>query len=264
MNIIYRIYREVERNSYYSLPELVLQDVMMCNSKEEFKEAIKLTYGDDIKFKHTKGLNPGDLFVSIISYDCYNAQEYVSVQEYKCAYCGKTFKTNKHSLITFNVYNNLSQICSSLYSEKANELEHNTYYCCETCKSKHYSDLVDEFKEYAKEHDLIPNEWVIRENERTYAAGYIYMISKRSTKEFYVGQTNSVPMFRWVQHLKTDRFDIKNITDYIFEVLEVVKDIALLNNREAYWIQKKYEENPELCLNIVHPKEKEIVSDKEE
>jgi hypothetical protein len=86
--------------------------------------------------------------------------------------------------------------------------------------------------------------------------GYIYKISKKSTEEFYVGQTIYVPIFRWGQHLLTERFNIQNIDDYVFEILEVVKNKKLLNERETYWINKCRDENPELSLNIIIPKEK--------
>lgn len=81
-------------------------------------------------------------------------------------------------------------------------------------------------------------------------AGYIYKITKKSTGEFYVGQTIYVPVFRWGQHLKTERFDIKNILDYQFEVIEIVPKGENILEREKYWIQKMYLENPALSLNI--------------
>lgn len=258
MNIIYRIYKVTgEKDNWYSCnTKMITQDVMMVNSKEEFKEAMKLTFGEDLKFKNTKGLEPGDIFCSIISYNCYNAEEYVSLQEYKCSCCGRTFKTNSHSLIQLRYTDFLKRICPPLYEEKKLELESNTFYCSRDCQENHRHILENEFREYAKKNDIVSDEWASREDRflGSFASGYIYMITKRSTKEFYVGKTNAVPMFRWVQHLKTERFYIDNIADYVFEILEVVKNKTSLNSREAYWIQKKYDENPELCLNIVHPK----------
>ena len=70
-----------------------------------------------------------------------------------------------------------------------------------------------------------------------------------------MGQTKYIPIFRWGQHLKTDRFKINNIEDYRFEVLEVVKDRNILSEREAYWINEKKSKNPKLSLNVVIPKE---------
>ena len=81
-------------------------------------------------------------------------------------------------------------------------------------------------------------------------SGYIYKISKKSTGEFYIGQTKYVPIFRWGQHLKTERFDVKNILDYQFEVIEVVPKSENILEREKHWIQALYMENPETSLNI--------------
>lgn len=59
------------------------------------------------------------------------------------------------------------------------------------------------------------------------------------------------PVFRWGQHLKTDRFPIENITDYKFEVIEIVPKTENILEREKYYIQKYYKENPEKSLNIM-------------
>lgn len=82
-------------------------------------------------------------------------------------------------------------------------------------------------------------------------SGYIYKISKKSTGEFYIGQTMYAPVFRWGQHLKTERFPIENITDYQFEVIEIVPPGCNILEREKYWIQKFYKDNPEKSLNIM-------------
>ena len=252
MNIIYRIYQLTNEND---IRKVITQDVMMVNSKEEFKEAIKLTYGDDIKFKHTKDLKEGDIFVSIISYDCYNAEEYVRIDDFVCANCNQTFKENKHHLIK-GYYWSLERICKPLYDEKIKELEQNVY-CCRRCKDEYEEKLKEEFTKYAKDNNYLSEFWVDRNDDyKTGNYGYIYMITKKSTGEFYVGQTNAVPMFRWVQHLKTERFKIENIIDYKYETLEVVKYKKDINDREAYWINKKYKEKPDLCLNIQKPKMK--------
>lgn len=257
MNIIYRVY---EATGDYD-KTLLSQEVMMVNSKEEFKEAIRMTYGDDIKFKKTKDTKEGDIFISIISYDCYNAEEYVAVQTYKCACCGKEFKSNKHYLTKLYSTWSLKNICKPLYDERYQEIE-NYVYCCYGCEQKHLDKLKDEFEEYARINDIVSDSYVDRYDScGSSNYGYIYMISKKSTGEFYVGQTNAVPMFRWVQHLKTERFTIDNITDYKFEVLEVIKNKEDINHREAYWINEKYKENPELSLNIVIPKVKESSDD---
>lgn len=82
-------------------------------------------------------------------------------------------------------------------------------------------------------------------------SGYIYKITKKSTGEFYVGQTIYAPVFRWGQHLKTDRFPIKDIIDYQFEVIEIVPQSENILEREKFHIQRCYRENPEKSLNIM-------------
>lgn len=54
--------------------------------------------------------------------------------------------------------------------------------------------------------------------------------------------------------LRTERFDIKNICDYLFEVIEICP-INKLNERESHYINL-YKDNP-LNLNIMIPKDKE-------
>ena len=51
--------------------------------------------------------------------------------------------------------------------------------------------------------------------------------------------------------MKTERFPIKNITDYKFEVIEIVPKTENILEREKYYIQKFYKENPEKSLNIM-------------
>ena len=54
-----------------------------------------------------------------------------------------------------------------------------------------------------------------------------------------------------LKDLKTERFPIKNITDYKFEVIEIVPKTENILEREKYYIQKFYKENPEKSLNIM-------------
>ena len=82
-------------------------------------------------------------------------------------------------------------------------------------------------------------------------SGYIYKITKKSTGEFYVGKTIYAPIWRWGQHLKTERFPIEKITDYKFEVLEIVPKNENILVREKHYIQKFYKENPKKSLNIM-------------
>ena len=257
MEIIYRVC-EHSSLEHFGKYKILNQDVMLVNSKEDFKEAIKLLYGEDVKFKHTTKMTDGDIFISIVSYDCYNAEKYVCVKEYKCSHCGKIFKTNEYLLNKNQGYDLyvLEGICKSLYSEQEEALK-NEIYCSRYCKDKRIEELKINYKLYVEKNNLLEdNSWVTRDDFKTFHKGYIYMITKKSTGEFYVGQTNAVPMFRWVQHLKTERFTINHIEDYKYEILEKVEKDMDMNQREAYWINKKRDECPEKSLNIVVPKVK--------
>ena len=130
-------------------------------------------------------------------------------------------------------------------------------FCCNSCKEKTYESIKEEFNAYNEENDLLPEFYVDRNTFSShYDYGYIYKITKRSTGEFYVGQTKYNPIFRWGQHLTTERFNVTNIQDYIFEVLEVCKsDKDSLLAKEAYWINHEREKCPEKCLNNQIPNE---------
>lgn len=252
MKIIYRVNRITENYER----QIIAQDVMLVDTKEDFKTAMRLTLGDNIKFRSSENMNAGDIYISIISYDCYNAEDYVSVQDYICSNCNRSFKANKHNLLGFTDRYYLKSICEPFFNAREQELNSYTY-CSLTCKQEHSKKLIQEFTDYGREHDIITNEFVTRYATIDTSAndtGYIYMITKKSTGEFYVGQTNTIPMFRWVQHLKTDRFPVQCLTDYKFEVLEQVDHCTIyINDREAYWINKMYNENPNLCLNKIIP-----------
>ena len=133
-------------------------------------------------------------------------------------------------------------------------------FCSEACKTQKTEELKKEFNQYNEEHDLLPEFYV---NQNTFSScfgfGYIYKITKKSTGEFYVGQTKYNPIFRWWQHLTTERFNVSNIDDYIFEVIEVVKKESReqLLAREAYWINHEAEKCPEKSLNRQFPDQEE-------
>ncbi len=264
MEIIYRLCKHnsntgVDKYPYGNNYEILDQEVMICNNKDEFKEIIKSMYGKDIKFKHTSNMNDGDLFISIISYNCYDTARYICVQDYTCCNCGNHFKSNEYLLKKFTENDKwfIKSICKSLFENEKGLLEQEAF-CCRECKEEKYEEIKARYRKYVRKNNLLEdNFWAERNQFNSKDKGYIYMITKRSTGEFYVGQTNAVPMFRWVQHLTTERFTIDNIADYIYEILEVVKDDDSINEREAYWINKKRDENPTKSLNIVVPKIKD-------
>lgn len=265
MEIIYRINEicEYKKTNWegkeYTVKEVEIleQSICCCNSREHFKEIMKDMYHPKkIHFANSKRLVDGDIFITIISENCYNTAQYFIVDDYKCACCGKEFKANKRMLKKFVYPQKFSNICSEKYLIDEEEINNMTF-CSEFCKTKKEKEIIDEYENFIKENNIVSDLYIskhqISEND-----GYIYLITKKSTGEFYVGQSKYVPMFRWVQHLKTERFKLDNIVDYQFEILEVIPNYApeLLNERESFWINKKRNENPSLCLNIMIPKEK--------
>ena len=217
----------------------LLMDCVICDSREQFKEIIKSEYGENIAFRYSKKLKAGDLYCIIIGEHCYNTEKYFNKITFKCDCCGATIETYFSKPICFSnweVTNDFFGIQE--YAEKR--------FCSERCKS------VYEQKERRRlKPDNEQKFYVSRDMFTEDIAGYIYKISKKSTGEFYVGQTIYAPVFRWGQHLKTDRFPIKNITDYKFEVLEIVPKTENILEREKHYIQTRYKENPEKSLNIM-------------
>lgn len=120
------------------------------------------------------------------------------------------------------------------------------------CSYKCHEHFLERERQKCLDDGLIDESFITKDSySYNDISGYIYKITKKSTGEFYVGQTIYAPIFRWGQHLKTDRFDIKGITDYQFEVIEVVPKNVNILEREKYYIQKYYKENPEKSLNIM-------------
>lgn len=252
---MYIIYRVMKKGSYHSDNEIIDQNVIEAKSKDDFKKALKLIYGDDIKFANNKCVKEGDLFISIISYNCDNPKDYLSFVKMKCDCCGKEFITATHFVkkIDESWINSLSFFGYEMSKELKADIRKLTF-CSDKCRYKKENEIKDYIKQKAIDQNGFANEWVNRISA-TDDSGYIYMITKKSTGEFYVGKTNALPMFRRVQHLKTNRFPLEQIVDFKFEILEKCKN--KLGDRETYWINAKRNENPSKCLNIAIPKEKE-------
>ncbi len=264
MNFIYRIYEVSEDISRSDI--LLQQEVMITESRETFKENLKALY-PNIKFAKSSKLKNGDIYCIIISDSCYNIEKYLNIKEYECSHCHKIFKSNEKLL---NRYLSLyifktNYVDSSVLKDYENDIK-SMCFCSKRCELEHMLTITSMLEEetltrHNGDKDFPPDTFITKEtfmniDNQISKGGYIYKISKKSTKEFYVGQTIYVPIFRWGQHLLTERFNIQNIDDYIFEILEVVKNKKLLNERETYWINKCRDENPELSLNIIIPKEK--------
>ena len=258
LEILYRIYevadeeaaqRNLESDREFGLfsstskaenTELVM-DCKVCDTREQFKDLIKAEYGDDIAFAYRKSkLKPGDLYCIIIGEHCYDTERYFNKITFTCDCCGTTVTTYIKRPICFEDWT----IRNILYGIEEYK---DKRFCSDKCKQlyldrERHKLCPDEEREFFVSRDMFTEANI---------AGYIYKISKQSTGEFYVGQTIYVPIFRWGQHLKTERFDIKNILDYQFEVIEIVPKGENILEREKYWIQKLYLENPEKSLNIL-------------
>lgn len=250
LEVIYRIYqvadkeKEPENGCYFwgvsSNIELTM-DCKICESREHFKELIREEYGE-IPFRNSKKLNTGDLYCIIIGEHCWNTERYFNRIEYTCACCGckvTGYIDKSHRIEDYEVKN---ELCNQL--DKYGDLR----FCSHKCK-EHF---IQRERKKCLDEGLIDESFITKDTfRRNDIAGYIYKISKKSTGEFYIGQSIYLPIFRWGQHLKTDRFNINGILDYQFEVIEVVPITENILEREKYYIQKYYKEDPEKSLNIM-------------
>lgn len=252
LEVLYRIYQVPEESQQKSIDEIafgfysstsrnsnieLLMDVIICDTRDEFKSIIRDTYGN-IPFAYSKKLQPGDMYCIIIGEHAYSATKYFNRIEFECDNCHSHVTTYYDRPIAFSEH----EIKWDLYNIDEYRSKR---FCCTRCMS--------EYKEREKR-TLQPEEgtefFVTRDMFTSNISGYIYKITKKSTQQFYVGQTRYAPMFRWAEHLKTDRFPISNIEDYQYEVLEIVPKGTNILERETYWIQSLYKENPDLSLNI--------------
>lgn len=257
LEILYRIYEvadeqtasrnlEVDRSlgifSSTSKAENIelLMDCKICDSREQFKNIIRFEYGPSIAFAFRKGkLKAGSLYCVIIGEHCYNTERYFNKVMFKCDYCGSSVTTYiKHSIM-FDNYE-INHFLFNIQDYK------NKKFCCEHCKHEYLERERQNLKPDDENEFWVSKDMFTQQNVQ----GYIYKITKKSTDEFYVGQTQYAPVFRWGQHLKTERFHISGILDYKFEVIEIVPKDAKILEREKYWIQKLYLENPSKSLNI--------------
>lgn len=244
LEVIYRIYQvdnEETRISHCGFNTELTMDCKICESREHFKELIRAEYGENIKFANSKKLKLGDLYCIIIGEHCYNTERYFNKIEYVCAECGSKVIGYVNKFDFLSNWEIKDELCNQF--DKYADLKFCSYRCKQNFIKKERAKCLDD--------GLIDESFITRNDfRRDDIAGYIYKISKKSTGEFYVGQTIYLPIFRWGQHLKTDRFDMKGILDYQFEVIEIVPKNENILEREKYYIQKFYKENPEKSLNI--------------
>lgn len=86
-------------------------------------------------------------------------------------------------------------------------------------------------------------EWALANNKS--GVPVIYKITNRKSGKCYVGQTQQPFTLRWWQHLNhndTQKFGVAltgtDITEWTFEILEVVPDVSKLTAREKFYIEK--------------------------
>lgn len=206
---------------------LIDEDVFEAENREEAKEYCKKTYGNyPFKLSKSNKVNGSRYFYlcdsSLYWYEYHNKEIHIV-----CDYCKqeKIIKGRKRQI-------------------------HNKFgeYCSRECCDKHYDELVNTIENEDlwisdTEHLGVP-----KDNDYN-IVGYIYRITNKNTLKSYVGKTIKTPLFRWWQHLKVDgKFERVNISDLVFEVLEIVtfdKDIEKekykcggdkLSDREAHYI----------------------------
>lgn len=247
LEIIYRIYQVEELTSksgeytYRDKVELAM-DCMITETREDFKNIIRDLYGKNIRFAYSKQLQIGDIYCIIIGEHCWSLNRYFTRYDFECDYCHTLCKSYVDYPIKLDSWD-ISMKLANQISEYGNKR-----FCCAQCKDRF---LIQETSKIAQETEG-SNLWVSRGDFKSNKiAGYIYKITKKSTGEFYIGQTIWEPMFRWAQHLGTDRFSIDNILDYQYETIEIVPYGGNILEREKYWIQKYYNENPKLSLNLM-------------
>lgn len=253
LEILYRIYEVADKEipsecQAFGMSSLsksnsyeVAMDCLICDSRDEFKALIRDVYGSDIKFAYSRKYAPGTLYCIIIGETCYNTESYFFKREFECPYCKAKVTGYIPPRIYIDDYTIKHQLCSQW--SKYQKLYFCSHRCREAFIKKESENFVDE--------DVAMQGWISENSfDNSTQAGYIYLITKKSTGQFYVGQTSYVPVFRWGQHLKTERFPVENIEDYTFEVLEVVPTGENILEREKHWIQEMYKSAPELSLNI--------------
>lgn len=228
--------------------ELLTMDCLVCENKDHFKNIIRDSFGENIKFKFTKNLRKGDLYCTIIGELTYNKERYFNKKEFVCSCCGAKVTAFRNNIYKIDEGN----IKWQLFNSQNNYSKH--LFCSYECKNK----FLEEEKKRINP-DVETDFYIRKEDfEDKNINGYIYKITKKTTHEFYVGKTVNFPIWRWGQHLLTDRFPKEKTEDYTFEVIEVVKNNMELSEREKYWINKNYIKNKNLCLNIQIPKYENI------
>ena len=227
--------------------EEICEDVYSCDDRDQFKEYIRDIWGKEIPFKASKKLPIGSRYCVILG-ECWNPEDHFTLVKGECACCHSKIESRHFRPIKLSDWT-IKQELFNLESEYKDKI---------FCSSKCMYDFtnVEKHKLQLELGDDVNTDLYVTKSmfHRDDIGGYIYKISKRSTGEFYIGQTQELPIFRWGQHLKTNRFPTDNITDYIFEVLEIVPKGKNILDIEKEYVQENYKQNPEKSLNISNTK----------
>lgn len=191
LEVIYRIYEMIDtkRDRFNGGIREVTMDCKVCDTREQFKELIKEEWGN-IPFARTKKLRAGDLYCVIIGEHCFNTERFFIKKNFECSHCHMQMEGFYGKPIQFSN----SEIKFELFGLDKYKVEK---FCCSECKNARIEQLHRQLQQGCED---IEDYWITKdmfEKEQQGILGYIYKITKRSTGEFYIGQTQSVPVFRW-------------------------------------------------------------------
>lgn len=196
-------------------------DVFISENRDTAKKLLSKKLGN-LPFRKPKNATDGTKYIYLTESDQYWYDYHHLNLTIECYYC-----TTK---ATFEGEKNLIKNRVGVY-------------CSTECKDQH-EETIKDVSDWINESDHVG----LKRNNKSAVIGYIYKITNKHTMKCYVGQTIKPALFRWWQHLKTDRkFEQDNIADLVFEVIEVVEYTPeidtiyenaqdKLNKREAYFI----------------------------
>lgn len=209
-------------------------------TREDTKEKVKEKYDGDVanNIKFSKPRKKDGIYAIVMDSDKYFYDRfYLEIDTY-CFCCHKPIKGKASEFPKTNLN-------SESFDIDMEDKENTAYFCNYDCKRKVFKDSQYE------------GEFQEKESISERVAGYIYHMYNRVENKHYVGQTKYLPFFRWQEHIKAGGKG--NITDLTFDVITEVKrklgedGQEILNNAEAWWIQKYKEEGYEV-FNISIPK----------
>lgn len=173
-------------------------------SRDKAKKYVVDKYGD-LPFRKPKNATDGTKYFYLMPSDIYWYNKEHKEHSLVCEFCkkdyiqvGDTYKSRKYNL-------NGKSICS------------------EECQTGYRQQLDDEYNTMSNDNYWVDEDKHPLTNPRFELAGYIYKITNKRLMKSYVGKTIKPPVFRWWQHLAVDdKFEQHNLSDLVFEVLEVV------------------------------------------